>query len=167
VQIQIHCPSCGRTITFARDAAGRQDRCPACGKGVYVPIPENELDVLPLASDDQDLIHEAALQAERRAMDRLLAREEGNSQYSSTSTAASAESTSEPTTAQIIVAYLAAMRDSNLERAEACIARLRERRADTLTSIDRLAADQIPPAAVQNIPPGVYHGFLRNLRSSL
>jgi len=166
VEVQIHCPSCGRPLTFAR-AAGRQDRCPACGGRIYVPTPEDELEILPFASDDQDLIREATLQAERRAIDRLLAREESDSVASSSPSGASAETSNEPVTAQLIVAYLAAMRDSNLERAEACIARLRERRSEALEWIDRMVADQMPPAAVQNLPPGVFHGFLRNLRSQL
>jgi hypothetical protein len=33
--------------------------------------------------------------------------------------------------------------------------------------LDRLAADQMPPQALANIPPGVFHGFLKHLRNEL
>lgn len=171
MNISIHCPGCNRELTFPHTTAGRQARCPGCNHPVYVPTPSEELKELALAPDDQTArITEASLRAERRMVERILAgdvdsnaKEVAPAQSMSVTQSHSTASTVE----QLIVGYLAAMRDSDLNQAETCLARLRDQRPDALSNIDRLATDQIPPAAVQNLPPGVYQGFLRNLRSQI
>ena len=39
--------------------------------------------------------------------------------------------------------------------------------AEARKVLDQLAADQIPPAPMARVPPAVYQGFLKNLRSRL
>ena len=66
-----------------------------------------------------------------------------------------------------VLAYLQAMRDSNLEKADAALAALLKRRAEARKFAEQLSADQIPPAELAKVPSAVYQGFLKNLLSQL
>ncbi len=166
--IELHCNSCGKLVRAPREAAGRQAKCPRCGNGVYIPTPEEELEELPLKPEDaHEREREAALQEERRRLDRILAHERGEADESAARPAARQASSeaSAVTVEDAVIAYLMAMRDAELERAQQWLPVLQRRRSEALNIIDRLVADQLPPAAMANIPPNVYHGFLRNLRA--
>jgi len=156
VSIELRCESCGKRLQAPRESAGKRSKCPACQHEVYIPTPEDEIEELPFAPEDAaDLAREASLQAERRRLDRALAHEDG----SPPEEAASLQ--------EIVVAFLVAMRDSDLSRADDLLAALRRRQSEAVQAVDRLAADQIPPAEMAGVPPGVYQGFLKSLRSQL
>ncbi len=59
------------------------------------------------------------------------------------------------------------MRNSDLVQADEAMAVLLSRRPEAREIIDRLAADQIPPSELADVPSAVYQGFLKNLRSQL
>lgn len=178
--IELQCESCGKHVRAPREAAGRQAKCPACGHSIYIPTPEDEMGELPLAPEDNDALRrEAALIEEGRRLDRILAREdrapvEGATRSGARGEAAgggrmpgagSAAAGQEVEAA--VIEYLTAMRDSNLEQADRAMAVLRHQRAEARQIVERLAADQIPPAQMARVPAAVYQGFLKNLRSHL
>jgi len=191
VTIKLRCEHCGASIQAPRDKAGKTSKCPACGNSIYVPTPENELEELPLAPEDaSELQNEAMLQEERRKLDGLLAREEGPSEGVETQDGSSGHRGSPapgtgprgagrlgggdqpaamgPTRSEkAVTAYLTAMRDSDFDAAERAVSALRLQPRVAKELIDRLAADQIPPPEMANVPPGVYQGFLKSLRSRL
>jgi len=171
VSIELRCEGCGKMLRAPRGAAGKRKKCPACGHELYVPPPEDEVEELPLAPEDADeRRREARLQAERRRLDRALAREDAEPPEPVTKPGGSdrpwvpaGEADAEAT----VLTFLLAMRDSDLTRAEEAVALLRRRRSETLKAVDRLAVDQIPPAEMAGVPPAVYQGFLKNLTSQL
>ncbi len=190
MNIQIKCEKCGHGISVPRDAAGKYAPCPSCANSVYIPTPEEEIEELPLAEEDPtDLEREAALLAERRRLDMQLAREEKAAGHERSpghdSGAGSGRSSESPplkppsagqhhppgtgrtTVKGVVIAYLTAMRDSDLTRAEQALALLHPYKTETLRVLDRLAADQIPPTEMADVPPGVFQGFLKSLRSQL
>jgi hypothetical protein len=170
VSIELHCESCGKLVKAPRDAAGKQGKCPYCGNSMYIPSPPEELEELPLAPEDRaDLEREAALQAERRRLDRVLAEQDaeaGEAGAGGGSRSASGGVTT-ITVEEGVLAYLAAMRNSDLVRAEKFLALLQQKRAEARDIVDRLASDQIPPTEMAGVPSGVYQGFLKSLRSHL
>jgi len=170
VSIELHCEGCGKTLKAPDAAAGKRSKCPACGHEVYIPTPLEQIEELPLAPEDSDeLQREAALQAERRRLDRILARETEDGPGGGAPGGASQRPPGGRghTVEEVVLAYLAAMRDSDFSRAEQILDLLRRSRADAIRIIDRLAADDIPPAPMAGVPAGVYRGFLKNLRSQL
>ncbi len=178
MSIQIKCEKCGHGMSVPRESAGGYSPCPSCGNSVYIPTPEEEIEELPLAKEDpSEMEREAALQAERRRLDMQLAREEkgGSPEKSSDSPALKRPApaphhppgSGRTTVKGVVIAYLTAMRDSDLSRAEQAVALLEPYKAETLRIIDRLAADQIPPAEMADVPPAVFQGFLKSLRSKL
>lgn len=168
MSIQLHCESCGKTLQAPREAVGTHSKCPACGHDVYVATPTEEIEELPLSPEDNDdLQREAKLQAERRMVDRLLAQESALPEESVPETTAWASREAPTGIEKIVLDYLSAMRDSNLDRANQILADLKEHTSEALKVIDRLVADQLPPAEMAQVPPTVYQGFLKNLRSQL
>jgi hypothetical protein len=186
--IQLQCESCGKHMKAPREAAGKAAKCPACGHSVYIPTPPEEVDELPLAPDDpEELRREEALLDERRRLDRILSREErppveggtgtrptgnreaGGGHVSRGPAPAPSSASSSPTQAieQAAVEYLVAMRDSDLERAQNALAVLKRNRNEARQAVDRLLADQIPPAPMSRVPTPVYQGFLKSLRAQL
>ena len=94
MNVELHCSGCGKLIRAPGEAAGRWADCPACGRRLYIPTPAAELDEIPLSPEDtQFLQNEAALQAERHALDRVVNRErparDGDSSSSSSEQARS------------------------------------------------------------------------------
>lgn len=182
--IPIQCESCGKHMKAPREAAGKAAKCPACGHSVYIPIPPEEVDELPLAPDDpEELRREEALLEERRRLDRIIAREErapvegatgprqtANREAGGGFAARGPEAPSgAPTqeTEQAVIQYLVAMRDSDLDRASSAMGLIKRNRAEARQVVDRLMADQMPPPAMVRVPTPVYLGFLKSLRTQL
>lgn len=175
MNVEFPCEKCGQLMHFAREQTGRIQKCPNCGNDVYIPTPEEELEELPLAPEDQEIERqERELQAERRRLERILAGDEdAGSSPAPARGPAGQRSTQPPVGAGrtsirgVVVTYLSAMRDSDLHRAEEAFKLLATKRDDVRRFIDQLAADQLPPAELAQIPPAVYQGFLKALRSRL
>lgn len=170
------CDKCGKKTSVSRDQQGGQVKCPHCGNETYVPTPEEDIEELPLAPEDEsERQREERLLAERRRIDRILASEAGDDQPSEQAgespvppPSARAQSSSGRTTVRgVVLRYLTAMRDTDLDQADEALSLLATRREDAIRIVDELASDQIPPAEMSNVPPGVYQGFLKTLRSQL
>jgi len=172
MDIQVNCEKCEYVFSVAKESTGKQNRCPRCNNVMYIPTPEEDLDELPLAPEDnEERLREAHLQAERRRLDHELSHADSTGKESSVPPLPRPQGvppgTGRTTVKGVILAYLAAMRDTNLARAEQAINLLATHRDEAIRVIDRLATDQFPPAEIGNIPPAVYHGFLKNLRGKL
>ncbi len=50
--IKFHCEHCGKKITAPDDSGGRRGKCPSCGQKIFVPIPEDKLEEIPIAPED-------------------------------------------------------------------------------------------------------------------
>ncbi|HSW46118.1 MAG TPA: hypothetical protein VLM89_11175 [Phycisphaerae bacterium] len=173
MNVELTCEKCGHPFRLPREQAGHVGKCPRCGNDVYIPTPESEIEELPLAPEDRSQEQLARqLEAERRRLDRDLAREKdkaaGAAGGSQPARRSEPSTTAGRTTVRgAVMNYLTAMRDSDLDRADHALKLLASRRDDVLRLLDQLAADQIPPAEMSNVPPGVYQGFLKSLRSKL
>lgn len=176
--IRLTCEYCGKAVRAPHELAGKRSKCPACGNSLYVPTPEDEIEELPLAPEDvSDLQHEAALLAERRKLDLLLSHEDkpaddpgsgsGRSGGADSGAGSTGALDSANRTERAIRNYLAAMRASDLAAADRAMTVLRMQPRTARETIDRMAADQIPPPEVGGLPAGVYQGFLKTLRSKL
>ena len=172
MDIQLPCEKCGHALRFPRDQAGRVGQCTRCGNDIYIPTPEDELEELPLTPEDQSEERlRSQLDAERRELDRILAREKGDEKGAAAPPPGGRRPApagpGRTTVRGVVLSYLTAMRDSDLEQAERAIALVATRRDDVIRFLDQLAADQIPPAEMSGVPPAVYQGFLKSLRARL
>lgn len=172
MSIHVQCEKCGRELIAPREAAGKQGKCPQCKSDIYIPTPEDEIEELPLAPEDEsEREREARLLAERRQLDHMLAHEtdapDETAPRSPARTGGPPPGTGRTTVKGVVLAYLTAMRDSDFARAEQAVALLVSQRDETLKVIGRLAADQIPPPEMADVPPAVYQGFLKGLHAKL
>jgi hypothetical protein len=168
MSIEIRCENCGRKLKAPNDAAGKRSKCPSCGHEVYIPTPEDQIDELPLApEDEEEVAREKRLQEERRRLDRQMARERDDAPSGAGPRAGGSPAGTGQSVESQVLGYLRAMRDADLGRAEQIIERIRPRRAEAIRILDKLTSDQIPPDEMQDVPPGVYQGFLKSLRSQL
>lgn len=178
--IELQCEKCGHRLRAPRDAIGKYAPCPHCKNKIYIPTPASEIEELPLAEEDSAFLQrEADLEAERRRLDRALAREKDSTAPTDAphrpqthhqpraGHAHPAVGTGRTSVRGVVITYLEAMRDSDLHRAQEALALLATHKQETLAMVDRLAADQIPPVEMAQVPAGVYQGFLKNLRSQL
>ncbi len=177
MDIELPCEKCGHPMRFPREQAGRMGKCPRCGNDVYIPTPEEELEELPLSPEDRtEEMRERQLLEERRRIDRILAGEAeadesaggpGPSPAARPHPAQSPAGAGRTTVRGVVMTFLAAMRDSDLKRADQAAALLTTRRDEVLKLLDQLAGDQLPPPEMANVPPGVYQGFLKALRARM
>jgi hypothetical protein len=136
---------------------------------MYIPSPPEELEELPLAPEDSELLaREARLEEERHRLDRILRRD----REAPGETTPKRQTSAEPRAASsgisdAVIEYLRALSRSDLAAADQVLPLLQRQKSDVLALLDRLAADQMPPPALGKVPPGVYHGFLKHLRSQL
>lgn len=152
------------------NAGGRRSKCPACGHEVYVPTAPSELEELPLAPEDEsDRAREQELLEERRRLDQELARESQDAGDAPPARRASTRSAarSDVDVRKLVIQYLLAMSNSNLDDANDVLKSLQAHRDEAQQVIDQIASDQMPPAELGDVPPGVYQGFLKNLRTQL
>lgn len=176
MSLELHCEGCGKLLKAPESSGGKRSKCPACGHEVYIPMPPSEIEELPLAPEDEtEREREAALQAERRRLDRAIAGErdlpgnDGGSRAGSSSSRRIERETSETADdlEQVMITYLDAMRESDLNRADDALAVLLQNRTAAKRILGRLSANPEPPGELGDIPAAVYRGFLKNLKSQL
>jgi hypothetical protein len=175
VTVKVQCENCGKRLGVPDEMAGQRQECPVCKSSVYVPLPEGELDELPLAPEDEsDLAREAKLQEERRRIERQISSGErpdsgdsGTRGKSESPGEAKASASSGTSAEEAVMRYLRAMRDSDFDESEKALAAVRLQPRVATEIVDRLVADAVPPEGFENVPPPVFQGFLKNLRSNL
>lgn len=168
MDIDLQCEKCGQHFKASRQDTGKMGKCPHCDNDVYVPTPEQEIEELPLQPEDTtERQREIAMQKERLQQERILFKEASRVGGASPVRAGPADRSKAVSVEEIVLSYLVAMRDTNLTRADQALAILLKHRDQASKVVDRLVADQIPPKVMASVPPGVYQGFLKNLRSQL
>ncbi len=175
MSIEFHCDHCSKLIRAPSEAAGRRGKCPYCQQSVYVPTPAEQIEEIPLAPlDTEEERERQRLERESRQAEReILADRRPPMDRAGASPTAPPESAmperipGADDVEEMVIDYLLLMRNSELVQAESILADLRKSKAAALEVVNRLAADAVPPPALAGVPPGVYQGFLKNLRGQL
>ncbi len=173
MSIEFHCDHCAKLIRAPDEAAGRRGKCPNCQQSVYIPTPPDRIEEIPLAPlDDEEIRKREQLENESRRIQReLLADRRPPPDRAAPSAAPESampgQIASDDDIQDLVVDYLLLMRNSELVQAEDILARLVKAKAAAIRVVDRLAADAVPPTALADVPPRLYLGFLKNLRSQL
>lgn len=170
MSIEFHCDHCARLIRAPDEASGRRGKCPYCHQSVYIPSPPEDIEEIPLAPvDESDERMRRRLEEERQQLEAQIRAERRppaeEKRGASSTTGASSVSSSE--IRDMIVDYLLLMRNSELVQAESVLADLLKHRQAARDVVDRMAADAVPPMELSEVPPALFQGFLKNLRSQL
>jgi phage FluMu protein Com len=174
MSIEFHCDHCSKLIRAPQEAAGHRGKCPYCQQSVYIPTPTQEIEEIPLAPVDtgeereRQRLERESRQAEREILaDKRPPMDRAGPSAGPVESAMPADIPSGDDVEEMVIDYLLLMRNSELVQAESVLADLRKAKAEALQVINRLAADAVPPQALAGVPPGVYQGFLKNLRAQL
>lgn len=164
MSIELHCPQCQKLIRAPDNAGGRRGKCPYCGGSVYIPTPpdeDEEFELAPIDDTDEQLAKQLRRESSQYAAVVGRGTDPGDADESTPDSAGGvAELASE------IEAFVIAMRDSQLDEADAVSDRLKESRAEARQCIqEMLAKEQLPQ--VSDVPPPVVQGFLKTLLGRL
>ncbi len=173
MSIELHCPGCQKLIRAPDNAGGRHGKCPYCARKVYIPTPESEMEVLDIAEPDEDeaqqeevLRHESATYAAgvSHSDGQIAATDEeaigGDAQRRPEVPGDVIDVAAEVET------FLAAMRDSKLDQADAAVTRLKRSAQRAKDYIENAMVDELPPQ-IDGVPPPVMKGFLKTLLGRL
>ncbi len=174
MSIKFHCSHCGKLVKATDEAGGKRGRCPACKESVYVPLPADEDDAIPLAPiDEQQEKADARARTESARAAAALDHEDRippeGAMPSRTPETAAAIPVMDPIAdmGKLIERFVKAMSDSKLDDADRIANKLRTERRRTKAAVQRLMLDEIPPASLSGIPPALVKGFLKNLQGRL
>lgn len=180
--IEFHCEHCGKMIRAADEHGGKHGKCPACHQRVYIPSPEIEpLELAPVDELAERRARQAVVESNQLA-DALLSdaapspasatgpeRGPNRAATSAGHRAGGAAPRAEPTidVGSHVNEYAIAMFEGDLEEAQQIADGLRRQPRPVEETIQRILADEIPPAALDHIPRPVLIGFLRQLRAAV
>ncbi len=175
MSIDLHCTHCGRHIRAPDSAGGKHGKCPYCKQDVYVPMAEAEVEPIPIAPlDTEGDRRQRELAEEDRQYQAALSHENREPPETPGRGPASAETAMPPPRAEdvidvqgLVVKFVQAMKDSNLDRADRIAAKLQTAARQTRDEVQRLMVDELPPPGLESVPPGLYKGFLKALLGRL
>jgi hypothetical protein len=172
--IEFRCHHCNNMVRAPDDAGGRMGRCPYCQNQVYIATPADQLEELDLAPvDEQERAQQRALEREtEELMERIredkpapgdadVGRQDGGAPAGAD--AGARRSTVE----ELVITYLAAMKNANLSGAEQVVSRLSGSADEAKNAAERIAADPLPPPELADVPPNVMRGFIKQLLARL
>jgi hypothetical protein len=142
---------------------------------VYVPTPPEHIEELDLAPEDEDWKKQKArLEAEAEQISEALRHERDVPEGSPVDRGARgggmppgrAASTREGAE-ELVIEFLVAMKNSQLDRAEGLVAKIKGQAAEAKEFVQRLSVDPMPPAELADVSPGVLKGLLKDLLSRL
>jgi hypothetical protein len=175
--IEFKCHHCNNMVRAPDDAGGKMGRCPYCQNQVYIATPADQLEELDLAPvDAEDRAQQRALEREtEELMERIRgdkAAPEDADVGSSGGADAGARGIADAgarrsTVEELVITYLAAMKNADLSGAEQVISRLAGSADEAKQAAERIAADPLPPADLADVPPNVMRGFIKQLLARL
>ena len=167
--IELHCVHCNKLVRAPDNAAGRRAKCPYCHGEVYVPTPPEQIEELDLAPEDEDWKKQKArLEAEAEQISEALRHEKEAPEGGAVDRGAGGAAPSQREGVEaLVIEFLVAMKDSQLEQAERLVATIKGQAEEAKEFVQRLSVDPMPPAELADVSPGVLKGLVKDLLSRL
>lgn len=174
--IEFHCEHCGKAIKAPIEAAGHRGKCPGCHNSVYIPTPSEDIEPLPIAPIDtrEEADRARDLEETRALQRRLLGEKDLPPERPGTRPPAGGGMAEprEPVHAgpgkadmeNLVIDYAICMADGDLAGAEQIARDIRRDLKAAENVMQRLTIDEVPHAALANIPRPVLVGFFKQLR---
>jgi len=181
--VEFHCEHCGKLVKAPSEAAGRKGKCPHCQVVCYIPMPPEEIEEIGLAplDDAEELKRKRALEETAKLQHALLhdratpadtaAGPGGRATAGGTRPIARPESSNlgmpVAEVEQLVAAFVSAMSEGQLERADRVAGRLQAERDQVISVVERISSAETTSVAMPTLPRPVMLGFLKQLRAKL
>ena len=177
MSIELHCPQCSKLIKAPDNAGGRHGKCPYCGRKVYIPMPEDQIEEIPIAPiDEEDVQREERLRQETLELTKSVLHDksavpEGEARSGGPAAGATVRRVDEEAGEVVDVPgeverFVLAMRDSKLDAADKAVAALSRAGHRASDYVQGMMIDEMPPE-FENVPPPLLKGFLKTLLGRL
>lgn len=164
--IEFHCNHCGKQVRAPDEAGGKHGRCPTCHQSVYIPMPDDQIELIDLAPIDKDREREAErARRESEALQRKILHEKNLPPETAGSARPVAGGFAPPAVdvEDTVIGFAKAMAEGRLSEAEELAASARRHPRELNDVVQRITSDEIPPDALASIPRPVLLAFLRQL----
>ena len=163
MSIKFHCEYCGKKIDAPDTAGGKRGKCPACHNKIYVPQ-MNEDDELKLAPiDETEEERQKRLLDETFQLTQHILQEKGTADGAAGPPAGAGDEA----VMEAIVLYLRQMADGDLDNAKQTVQPIAAHRREAKAILEQMATSDPPAKALEDIPPQVLSGLIRNLRTRI
>ena len=164
--IKLHCNACGKKIEAPDNAGGKWGKCPACHTKIYVPLPQTDDEELKLAPiDETEEQKKKQLMQETFQLTQHILEEE--SAPEAPGTVGPVPEVNEKTLTNHIIRYLRQMANGDLDTAQRTAELIVPHRRKAATILEQLAKSYPPDPELEDIPPQVLSGLVRNLRTRI
>ena len=165
MSIKFHCEHCGKKIDAPDTAGGKRGKCPACHNKVYVPQmdADDELKLAPVDETEEE--RQKRLLNETFQLTQHILQDKGTTDGAGSPGPVPGASDDEVTEA--IVLYLRQMADGDLDNAKQTVQTIAAHRREAKGILEQMAGGDPVAAALQDIPPQVLSGLIRNLRTRI
>ena len=164
--IKLHCSACGKKMEAPDSAGGKWGKCPACHAKIYVPLPptgEDELKLAPVDETEEQKKKQLMLETYRLTQDIL----EEKSVPEAPAGVGPVPDVNEETLTNHIIRYLRQMANGDLDNAQKTADLVVPHRRKVMTILDYFAKNYPPDPELEDIPPQVLSGLIRNFRTRL
>jgi DNA-directed RNA polymerase subunit RPC12/RpoP len=164
--IKLQCSSCGKKIEAPDSAGGKWGKCPKCHTKIYVPLPpadDDELKLAPIDETEEQKQKQLMLETYRLTQDIL----EEKSVPEAPGTVGPVPEINEETLTNHLIHYLRQMANGDLDNAQRTADLIVPHRRKAAAILDSLAKSYPPDPELEDIPPQVLSGLIRNLRTRL
>jgi DNA-directed RNA polymerase subunit RPC12/RpoP len=180
--IVFHCEHCGKKISAPESAGGKPGKCPTCHQRIYIPMPESEIEEIPLAPEDpQDEIRKHQFLREQFLLQQELEKHKGAPEVPGEHESMPAEnalpllddgdgaalnfsSTSHTAdVGKLVEQYVLLMVQGNLEGANQIASQIAAGGKQAKQKVEQMAMQDFFHPDAANIPPSVIAGFFKKL----
>ncbi|MCX5646636.1 MAG: hypothetical protein NTZ17_18440 [Phycisphaerae bacterium] len=164
--IKLHCNACGKKIEAPDSAGGKWGKCPACHTKLYVPLPPTEDDELKLAPiDETEEQKKKQLMQETFRLTQHILEEKGAPE--APGTVGPVPEINKEMLTNHIIRYLRQMANGDLDTAQRTADLIVPHRRKASTILEQLTKSYPPDPELEDIPPQVLSGLIRNLRTRI
>ncbi len=168
--ITFHCEHCGKEIKTKEENGGKRAKCPYCKNTIYVPKPVSEKEVEELklepVDEEEEKRKRELLNQTYRIQEDILSQKEVPAKGAETG-GEEERNIGEPELKSLIINFIRQSANGNMHDAEATVKKMRPHSRQALDLLDDMATSDVLEGELDDIPPGVLSGYIRNLRSKL
>jgi DNA-directed RNA polymerase subunit RPC12/RpoP len=168
--IIFHCEHCGKKVSAPDEAGGRQGRCPSCTQRIFIPLPKDQVEEIPLSQIDpnEENRRKALKQEEMRLLNRLQEHQEPPPDPAGGKTRPTDDFYIPPppppsNTSDLIHQYIVHMAKGELEAADPLAQKIIGGGPRALKTVEDMAMQEFLDPQLANTPPTVIAKFFKIL----